>query len=86
VHFHEVLFTHHFLDHVAKILGHGITEGLSYQLTRILDGEFDLKILVPIGIHLEFVFSNPLSVKANDAFNFEVVRDIEFFQSGPDCK
>jgi hypothetical protein len=27
-----------------------------------------------------------LGIILNDAFDFEVVRNVEFFQSGPDCK
>jgi len=53
-------------------------------LTRILDRKFDLEILVPIGIDLEFAFPDPFGVVLVNVFNLKTVVDIEFFQSFQD--
>jgi hypothetical protein len=45
-----------------------------------------LKILVPVGIDFEFSLPDPLGIILNDAFDFKLMLDVEFFQSGPDCK
>jgi len=86
VHVDEVFFADHSLDHVAQFLGNGITKGFAYQLAGILNGKLDLAFLVPIGADLEFALADPLGIVLNDAFDFEIVIDVEFFQSGPDCK
>jgi hypothetical protein len=85
-HIDEIFLPHDFLDHIAKIFSYRISKGFSNKLTRILNGKLYLQILVPIGIDFKFSFTNPLSIILNDAFDFKVVRNIEFFQSGPDCK
>ena len=85
-HVDEVLLAHDGLDHVAQVVGHGVSEALTYQLAGVLNGEFDLEILVPVGAHREFSFPDPLRVVLDDALDFKLVLDVEFFQSGPDCK
>ena len=55
-------------------------------MARILDSELDLTFLVPVRGGFELAFSDPLGVKLNYAFNFKIVRDVEFFQSCQDCK
>jgi len=42
LHFDKVFFPHHGFDHKAKIFGHRIAQGLSDQLTGILNRELDL--------------------------------------------
>jgi hypothetical protein len=51
-----------------------------------LDRKFDFQIFVPIGIYFELSLPDPLGVKPDNALYLEVVGDIEFFQSDPDCK
>jgi hypothetical protein len=55
-------------------------------LAGVLNREFDFEVLVPVGIDLQFAFTNPLGIILNDTFAFKVVLDLEFFQSEPDCK
>ena len=55
-------------------------------MTGVLNGEGDLQVLVPIGTYRQSSFPDPSRVILNDAGNLEVVRDVEFFQSGPDCE
>jgi hypothetical protein len=86
VHFNEIFFTHYGFDHITQVFGHRIPKGFPYQLTRILHSEFDLAFTVPLGIDFEFALADPLGVVLNDAPNFEFVVDLEFVQSGPDCK
>ena len=86
VHFDEVFFTHHRFHGISQIFGHRIPKGFANQLARILNRKFNFEILVPIGIDLEFSFFDPLGIILNDASNLKIVIDVEFFQSGPDCK
>jgi len=85
-HVDEVLFTHHCLDNVPQIIGNGISQCLSHQLTWILDGELDLSVLVPIAAGFEFAFFDPLCVELDDAQNFKFVLNLKFFQSCQDCE
>ena len=84
LHINKIFFTHHRLDHKTKIICDRIAIAFSNNLTRILNGEFDLQILVPVGIYLQFAFTYPFGIIFINVFNFEVVFDVEFFQSGPD--
>jgi hypothetical protein len=86
VHIHEVFFPNNSLDYKTEIVRNWIAEGLSDQITGILSREFHLQILVPVGIDLQFPFPDPLGIHLNDAFDFEIMFYVEFFQSGPDCK
>jgi len=86
MHFNKIFFTHNRFHRIPKIFGHRIPKGLSHQLAGILNREFDFQILVPIGIDLQFAFTNPLGIILNDTLYFKLVLDLEFFQSDPDCK
>jgi len=55
-------------------------------LAGVLDRELDLEVLVPVGVDLELALANPLGIEMDDADNFELVGDVELFQSGPDCE
>ncbi len=84
LHVDEILFTYDGFDHIAQIFGDGIAVAFPNDLTRVLYREFDLQVLVPVGIDLQFAFTNPFGIVLIDVLNFEVVFDVEFFQSGPD--
>jgi hypothetical protein len=84
VHVHKIFLAHHRLDHEAQILGDGIAEALTHDLARILDGEFDLQVLVPVAVDLQFTLADPLGVVFVDVLDDEVVRDVELFQSCQD--
>ena len=58
----------------------------SNQLAGILNGEGNFQVLVPVGADRQFSFPDPFRVILNDTGNFEIVFNVEFFQSGPDCK
>jgi len=85
-HVDEVLFTHHGLDNVPQIIGNGVSQCFSHQLTWILDGEFNLSVLVPLTAGFEFAFFDPLCIELNDAQNFKFVLNFKFFQSCQDCE
>jgi len=53
-------------------------------LAGILNSELDPQVAVPVGIKFQFTFANPLGVVFDNAFDFEVVGNIEFVQSDPD--
>ena len=85
-HVNEVFFPDHCLDYKPEVFGHRISKGFSYQLAGILNRKLDLKVFVPIGICLESSFLDPFCIELNDTDNLELVFDVEFFQSGPDCE
>jgi hypothetical protein len=48
LHIDKIFFTDHRFDHVSQIFGNGIAKRLAYDLTGVLDGEFNLEVLVPV--------------------------------------
>jgi hypothetical protein len=84
VHVDEVLLAHHGFDHKAQIFGNRIAKALADDLAGILDGELDLQVFVPVGIDLEFALADPFGIIFVNAFDFKIVLEVEFFQSGPD--
>ncbi len=85
-HVNEILFTNHGFDHKAQVISHRITQRLPDQLAGVLHGELYFQVLVPVGIDFKLSFPDPLSVIFDNALDFKIVRDVEFFQSGPDCE
>lgn len=85
-HVNEVLFPHHGLDHKSQVIGNGISQCFSYQLTWILDSEFNFSVLVPVTTGFEFSFFDPFCVELNNAQDFKLVLNLEFFQSCQDCE
>ncbi len=86
MHVDEVLFPDHRFHDEPQVLRHRVAEGFSYQLAGILDGELDFPVLVPIGTDLEFALLDPLGIVLDDALDLEVIGNLEFFQSEPDCE
>jgi len=86
VHFHKVLLTHNRFYNIPHIFRHRITEALAYQLAWILYRKLYLQVLVPVGIHFQLSFTNPLSIVLNDAFALKVMLNVESLQSDPDSK
>ena len=84
LHVDEIFFTHHGFDHKTKIICNRIAIALSNDLAGILNREFDFQILVPVGIDLQFSFTDPFGIIFINVLNFKIVFDVEFFQSGPD--
>jgi hypothetical protein len=85
-HINKIFLTHDGFYNKPQILCHGITKAFSNQLARVLNCKLDFQVLVPVGIYLQFSFAYPLSVILNNALDFKIVRNAEFFQSRPDCK
>ena len=85
-HVYKVLLADNCFNHKSQFLGDRISETLSHKLAGILNREFHLQILVPLGIDLQLSFPDPLRIILNDALNFKIVGYVEFFQSGPDCE
>jgi hypothetical protein len=83
-HFDHVLGTNHRFDHETQVIGHWFAKALADDLTGILNGKLDSPILVPIAVDLQSSLTNPFRVILIDGRDFEVVLDVEFFQSGPD--
>ncbi len=84
LHIDKIFFTHHSLDNITKIIRNRITIALSDDLARILNRKLDFQILVPVGIDLQFSFTDPFGIIFINVLNFKIVCDVEFFQSGPD--
>jgi hypothetical protein len=61
-HFDDIFFPHHRFNNKPQIVGDWVTKTLSDNLAGILDGEFYLAILVPVGIDLQSPFTNPFCI------------------------
>jgi hypothetical protein len=83
-HIDEILLADNGLDHEAQIFGNGVTIALAHDLAGVLNREFDLQLLVPVTVDLELALPDPLGIVLVDIFDFKIVLDVEFFQSGPD--
>jgi hypothetical protein len=83
-HVNKVFFADHRFDHVSQVFGNRIAKRLAHDLTGILDGEFNLEVLVPVGIDLEPPFPDPFGIVFINVFDDKVVLDVEFFQSCQD--
>ncbi len=86
LHIDKVFFTHHRFYDKSQILGHWITETLAHQLAWILNCKLYLQILVPVGIDFKLPLPDPFGIKLDNAFDLEVVLDLEPRQSDPDCE
>ena len=83
-HVNKIFFTDDRFDHVSQVLGNGITKRLAHNLAGVLDGEFNLEILVPVGIDLEPSFPDPFGIVFINILDDKVVLDVELFQSCQD--
>ena len=83
-HIDKIFFADDRFDHVSQIFGNRIAKSLAHYLTGVLDGKFNLEVLVPIGIDLEPSFPDPLGIVFIDILDDKVVFDVEFFQSCQD--
>lgn len=86
LHVDKVFLSHNAFDHKTKIFCNGIAKGFSNQLTRILNRKFYFEISIPVGTDFEFSLPDPSGIIFDNAFCFEIVSNIEFFESDPDCK
>ena len=86
IHLNEVFLAHNSLDDIPQVIGNRIAVSLANQLTGILNRKLDLSLFIPIGTDLQLTLAKPLGVKLNDALDFKVVLNLEFFESDPDCK
>jgi len=85
-HINEIFLPDYRLDRKSEVFGHWITKGFSHQLAGVLNREFYLQVLVPVGIYLELSFPDPFCIELNDAYYLEVMLNVEFFQSTLDCE
>ena len=86
MHVDKILFTYNRFYCISQILSHRIPKGFANQLAGILHRKLNFQVLVPVGVDFQFSFLNPLGIILNDAPDLKLVLNIEFFQSGPDCK
>ena len=84
MHINKIFFPHNGLHDIAQILRHWISKAFAHYLTRILNRELDLQILIPIGVDLEFSFPDPFCIILVDACNLKIMGYIKFFQSCQD--
>ena len=83
-HINKIFLADHRFNHVSQVFGNGIAKRLAHDLTGILDSEFNLEILVPVGIDLEPSFPDPFGIILINVFDDKVVLDVELFQSCQD--
>jgi hypothetical protein len=86
LHVDEVLFAHHRLDHEAQVLGDRVPIALSYDLAGVLHRELDLEVFVPVGVDFKFALPDPLGVVFINVLDYEIVLEVELFQSLQDRK
>ncbi len=86
IHFYIIFFAHYCFHGISQIFGHRISKGFADKLAGVLHRKFNFQVLVPVGIDFQLSFPDPLGIKLNDAPDLKLVLNIEFFQSGPDCK
>ena len=84
MHLYEIFLSYDRLYDIAQIIGYRVTKALSHDLTRVLNREFDFQVLIPIGVYLQFSFTDPFCVILVNARNLQIRLDVEFFQSSPD--
>ncbi len=84
LHVDEVFFADNGFHHKSQVVGNGVAIAFSYNLTGVLDREFDFQVFVPVRVDLEFAFANPFGIVFVNIFYIKVMFEIEFFQSGPD--
>ena len=83
-HIDKIFFADNRFDHVSQIFGNRIPKSLAHDLTGVLYRKFNFEVLVPVGVDLQLAFADPLGIIFINVFYFEVVFEVEFFQSGPD--
>jgi hypothetical protein len=83
-HVNEIFFADDGFDHISQVFGNGIAKRLAHDLTGVLDGEFNLEVLVPVGIDLQPSFPDPFCIVFINVFDDKVVFDVELFQSCQD--
>lgn len=85
-HVDEVFLTNNGFHDEPQIFGNGVAIAFADDLAGVLDREFDFQVFVPVGIDLELAFTDPFGIIFVNIFNFKLMFNFEFFQSGPDCK
>ncbi len=83
-HVHKVFLSHNRPDHIPQVFGYGVAITFPDDLARILYGKLDLSLLVPVGIDLQFSFTDPFCIILVNVFNFKIMINVEFFQSCQD--
>ena len=83
-HIDKIFFSDDRFDHESQIIGNGFAKSLAHDLTGILDGKFNLEVLVPVGVDLELSFPDPFGIVFIDVLDDKVMLDVEFFQSCQD--
>lgn len=83
-HIDKIFFSDNGLHDKTKVFRNRIAIALANDLAGILNRKFYFQILIPVGIDIQFSFTNPFGVVFIDVFNFKLMRDIEFFQSCQD--
>ena len=84
LHVDKIFFPHNGFNDKAQVFGNGISITFPDNLAGVLDREFDLQVLVPVGVDRKFAFPDPLGIVFINIFYIKIVFKVEFFQSGPD--
>ncbi len=84
LHVDEIFFSDNGFHHKPQVVGNGIAIAFSDNLTGILNRKFDFKVFVPVRVDLQFALTNPFGIVFVNIFDFKVLFQVEFFQSGPD--
>jgi hypothetical protein len=85
-HINEIFCADNLLHHITQIICNRIAKRFSDELAWILNGKRHFQVFIPVGVDRQLAFPDPFCVILNDAGYLKIVLDVEFFQSGPDCK
>jgi hypothetical protein len=84
LHIDKIFFAHNRPYNKSEVFGNGIAIAFPDNLTRILNRELNLQVLVPVGIDRQFSLANPFGVVFINIFYFKVVFKVVLFQSCQD--
>ncbi len=85
-HIDKVLLSHTRLDHKAHVIGSRVSKAFPNDLTRVLKGELNAKLIVPAGIGFQLSFTNPRGVKGVHGLYVKFMGNFKLVQSYQDCK
>ncbi len=61
-HLNDVFFADNLFHDITQIFGNGFTIAFPDNLAGILDGEFDLPLLIPVGVDLQAPLPDPFRI------------------------
>lgn len=83
-HIDKIFFPYNGSNNITQVFSNGVSIAFPDDLTGILDREFNLQILVPVGVDRKFSLTDPFGIIFINIFYFKIVFNVVFFQSCQD--